>query len=125
MLGANVSRGALFLASQLKKYEKNRNDLHQTASSLGGTHNIFALAPHWRPAGRHWGATVHCASVTNQGESEPIERTGDGGEGGHRQPPAFIKNAAALNAHINLNAPCLARVALCTAYQMQQLKQVV
>lgn len=117
MLGANASWGPLLLASPLRK---KKIHIHRTASSLGGTYNSFVLAPHWRPAGRHWGATVHCASVTNQGESEPISR-----ERKKTQPPVLIKNAVALNAYINLSTLCLARVALCTAYEIQQLKQVV
>lgn len=31
----------------------------------------FLLASHWIPAGGHWGATTHRASVTNEGESVP------------------------------------------------------
>ena len=32
-------------------------------------HPSFLLASHWIPAGVHWGATTHRASVTNEGES--------------------------------------------------------
>lgn len=41
------------------------------------------------------------------------------------QPPVLIKNALTLNTPINLSMLYLARVALCTDYKTQQLKQVL
>lgn len=66
---------AALLAFKRKKKVPNREPClfacHRwVGCALLGT-PAFLLASHWIPAGGHWGATTHRASVTNEGESVP------------------------------------------------------
>lgn len=77
---------------------------------------------------RHTGYQLVCAGAPQH--IVPVSQTkGKVGASSYRklswQPPFLIKNALTLNAPINLSRLYLARVASCTVYKTQQLKQVI
>lgn len=76
----------------------------------------FTLDTSWRALGRH---NVSCQCHKRRGKCASSYRKVVW------QPPVLIKNALTLNAPINLSMLYLARVALCTVYKTQQLKQVL
>lgn len=116
-------------ARLLKKKEKKKESTKQRAlfvclSSLGGMcftrhtgfSSGFALDTSWRALGRH---NASCQCHKRRGKCASSYRKVVW------QPPVLIKNALTLNAPINLSMLYLARVALCTVYKTQQLKQVL
>lgn len=117
------------LCSPFKKKEKKKESTKQRAlfvclSSLGGMcftrhtgfSSGFALDTSWRALGRH---NASCQCHKRRGKCASSYRKVVW------QPPVLIKNALTLNAPINLSMLYLARVALCTVYKTQQLKQVL
>lgn len=76
----------------------------------------FALDTSWRALGRH---DASCQCHKRRGKCASSYRKL------FWQPAALIKNALTLNAPINLSMLYLARVASCTVYKTQQLKQVL
>lgn len=131
-LGVSMNGGiymsdSAFQAALLALGEKRQ---HQTGSCVGllviagwdvlfQAHQFshgFTLDTSWRALGRH---NVSCQCHKRRGKCASSYRKVVW------QPPVLIKNALTLNAPINLSMLYLARVALCTVYKTQQLKQVL
>lgn len=111
------------LACRKKKASKREPSLFPCHCWMGRT-LPGAPASSWR----HTGYQLVCAGAPQH--IVPVSQTkGKVGASSYRklswQPPFLIKNALTLNAPINLSRLYLARVASCTVYKTQQLKQVI